>query len=184
MANTKNVTTVAHMFDQCTNARRILLGNQFDTKNVTDVSYMFNNCRVIRDINLGPYFDTRNVTDMSYMLCNCENLTYFDTGGSFYTYKVRDFSYMFYNIRVNDLHFNSRFAIKSNYPYLDDHEVPLATNMMHYALDPGAASRYRNVYMTRATYDWLRSAASGANWDNPGEGWGTVGLPQIVLPTD
>ena len=179
--NTVNVTDFSHMFDGCGHATNILLGNEFDTKKATDLSYMFNECRRLQEIDLGSKFDTRNVTDMSYMFCNCSSFTYMEVGEKFYTYKVRDFSYMFYNIGVHHLHFNSRFAIKSQYSYLEDHDVPVATNMMYNAL---SSSGRRAVYITSRTFNWLRDTANGANWNINHDGWGTTGLPQIVLPTD
>ena len=181
VANTKNVTTMAYMFDGCSAAKRILLGNQFDTKKVTTMTHMFNNCSSMTEFGPGQYFDTRNVTDMSYMFCNCSTLSSMDVGELFYTWKVQDFSYMFYNIGVHHLHFNSRFAIKSQYSYLEDHAVPVATNMMYNAL---SSSGRRAVYITANTFSWLRSSANGANWNINHDGWGTTSLPQTVVPTE
>ena len=184
VANTKNVTTVAHMFDSCLVATRILLGNEFNTRNVTDVSYMFNECRSLHKIDLGQYFDTRNVTDMSYMFCNCVSIRNYnggqlDVGELFYTWKVQHFDYMFYNVQAHYLHFNSRFSIKSQYPRLEDHEVPTSENMMYNAL---SSTGRRAIFITSNTWLWVNNARTGIT-TRP-DGWGTTGLPQIVEPRE
>ena len=185
VANTKNVTTVAHMFDSCLVATRILLGNEFNTRNVTDVSYMFNECRSLHKIDLGQYFDTRNVTDMSYMFCNCVSIRNYnggqlDVGELFYTWKVQHFDYMFYNIQVHHLHFNSRFSIKSQYPRLEDHEVPTSENMMYNAL---SSNGRHAIYITSNTWTWVNNVARTGITTGP-DGWGTTSLPQIVEPRE
>ncbi|MBR6269622.1 MAG: fimbrillin family protein [Bacteroidales bacterium] len=185
VANTKNVTTIAHIFDGCTSATRILLGNEFNTRNMTDVSYMFNECRNLQKISLGQYFDTRNVTDMSYMFCNCVSIRNYnggqlDVGELFYTWKVQHFDYMFYNVQAHYLHFNSRFSIKSQYPRLEDHDVPTAENMMYNAL---SGSGRRAIFITSNTWLWVNNATRTGINIQP-DGWGTTGLPQIVEPRE
>ena len=192
VANTKNVTTVAHMFDSCLVATRILLGNEFNTRNVTDVSYMFNECRSLHKIDLGQYFDTRNVTDMSYMFCNCVEFHrhgdgQLDVGELFYTWRVEHFDYMFYNCQAHYLHFNSRFSIKSEYPYLATEygiptTVPTATNMMYHALASPGTGR-RAIFITSNTWNWINNySRTGITPSH--DGWGTTGLPQIVVPRE
>ena len=190
VVNTKNVTTVAHMFDGCSAATRILLGNEFDTNNVTDVSYMFNECRSLQNINLGGSFNTKNVTDMSYMFCNCVSFHNYgdgqlDVGELFYTWKVEHFDYMFYNCQAHYLHFNSRFSIKSQYPYLETQygistDEPTAENMMYNALSP---SGRRAIFITSNTWRWVNNASRTGINVSP-DGWGTNSLPQIVVPTE
>ncbi|MCR4863982.1 MAG: DUF285 domain-containing protein [Bacteroidales bacterium] len=190
VANTKNVTTVAYMFDNCSSATRILLGDQFDTRNVTTTSHMFNECRSLQKISLGQYFDTRNVTDMSYMFCNCIAFHNYgggqlDVGELFYTWKVEHFDYMFYNCQAHYLHFNSRFSIKSQYPYLATQygiptTVPTAENMMYHAL---AGSGRCAIFITSNTWSWINNASRTGITNSP-DGWGTTGLPQIVVPLD
>lgn len=178
--NTVNVTDFSHMFDGCLRVRNIYLGNDFDTKKATDLSYMFNDCGRLENIDLGSKFDTRNVTDMSYMFCNCATFTTMEVGERFYTYKVRDFSHMFENIRVQWFHFNSRFAIKSQYNYLEDHDVPLATDMLKNSMNQ---SGRRAVFVSRNTWNWVNNASrTGINWTP--DGYGTTGLEQIVLPRE
>ena len=75
--NTKNVTNMKSMFENCGNkAMTVLdLNSNFYTTNVTDMSSMFKNCgyTAMTLMNLGTRFDTSNVTTMESMFENCGN---------------------------------------------------------------------------------------------------------------
>lgn len=176
VVKTLNVTNFSHMFDGCTSATRILLGNDFRTINATDVSYMFNNCSSLQGISLGQYFDTRNVKNMAYMFCNCSGFSQLDVGELFYTYQVEDFSHMFENISVSNLHFNSRFFIKSNPPL--NGTAPLATDMMKGVFGPSGAV----VFVTAKTWSWV-TVRSRTGYTGGGRA-GHLQLPEVVQPND
>ena len=91
--DTKNLTSTANMFSNCTNLLSVPL---FDTSNVENMSYMFNGCRSLVSVPLFdtsnvhnmvemfgycprlaslPLFDTSNVTDMTRAFGQCDSLT-------------------------------------------------------------------------------------------------------------
>ena len=118
--NTKKVTNMTGMFENCLSLKYLNLEN-FDTSNVTNMSYMFNKCKKLKEIkgmdkfntiNLTTTyamfqfcteiekidlsgFDTSNVTNMSYMFNKCKKLKEIKGLNSFITKNVKDMARMF-----------------------------------------------------------------------------------------
>ena len=90
--NTSNVTSMANMFNGCTNLANLDVSG-FNTKNVTNMQYMFRGCSSLTNLDVSG-FDTGNVTSMALMFSGCTNLTSLDVSG-FDTGKVTDMSDMF-----------------------------------------------------------------------------------------
>ena len=72
--DTKNVTTMQSMFNDCNKLTSLDVSN-FDTSSVTNMAYMFYNCYALTTLDLSN-FDTSSVTSMTYMFYNCNKLTY------------------------------------------------------------------------------------------------------------
>ena len=118
--NTKKVTNMTGMFENCLSLKYLNLEN-FDTSNVTNMSYMFNKCKKLKEIkgmnkfntiNLTTTyamfqfcteiekidlsgFDTSNVTNMSYMFNKCKKLKEIKGLNTFITKNVKDMARMF-----------------------------------------------------------------------------------------
>ena len=118
--NTKKVTNMTGMFENCPSLKYLNLEN-FDTSNVTNMSYMFNKCKKLKEIkgmnkfntiNLTTTyamfqfcteiekidlsgFDTSNVTNMSYMFNKCKKLKEIKGLNTFITKNVKDMARMF-----------------------------------------------------------------------------------------
>ncbi len=83
--NTSQVTTMAHMFDNCPLLTEIDL-LPLDTRNVTDMSYMFRGCSKLKRLDFSQFM-TGNLTNMEQMFSNCKKLYSLDLS-SVYTGKV------------------------------------------------------------------------------------------------
>ena len=90
--DTRNVTSMWLMFNECTNVESIDIGN-FDTSNVTDMNGMFAGCSSLSSLNLSS-FNTSAVTEMGWMFSLCPALTRLDLS-SFNTQNVTDMRRMF-----------------------------------------------------------------------------------------
>ena len=91
---TSEVTSMAHMFDNCTLLTGTLSVGLFDTSNVTDMSYMFSGCSNVDDIYLTG-LNTEQVTNMEWMFGRCKKLRSLDLG-TFDTRSVTSMSCMFH----------------------------------------------------------------------------------------
>ena len=91
--NTSEVTSMASMFNACSNLISVDLSH-FDTSKVTDMSFMFSNCSELRILDLLS-FNTVNVANMFDMFFGCSNLTTIIVGGGWNTEKVNTSNDMF-----------------------------------------------------------------------------------------
>ncbi len=74
--NTSSVTSMASLFNSCSNLTSVAL---FDTSSVTEMGGMFYHCSGLTSI---PLFDMSNVTSIMHLCVNCISLTFiplFDT---------------------------------------------------------------------------------------------------------
>lgn len=92
--NTSEVTTMATMFNGCSNLESVDL-SRFDTKNVENMAYMFYNCQSLTSLDVSN-FNTQNVTDMQNMFFQCSSLTELDVR-NFDVSKVGSMKNMFTN---------------------------------------------------------------------------------------
>ncbi len=90
--NTKDVTTMSHMFGICKSLTALDLST-FNTKKVKNMSYMFCFCGSLTTLNLMG-FNTSNVTDMTSMFWSCVSLKSLDLS-SFNTSNVKNMWCMF-----------------------------------------------------------------------------------------
>lgn len=88
MLNTGNITSMAGMFEGCTNLKSVPKMDT-NTSNVRSMSTMFYYCKNITSI---PLFNTSNVRNMEQMFVYCSSIT---TVPAFDTSKVTNMSYMF-----------------------------------------------------------------------------------------
>ena len=124
--DTRNVTNMESMFEQCSNLDTLDLSN-FNTENVTNMNSMFKQCSNLIFINVSS-FDTKNVTDMnsmfalydlketrpySYEMVTTEKLTCLDVS-NFNTQNVTDMMSMFWgcggltSLNINSFDFSNR----------------------------------------------------------------------------
>ncbi|MBR4462371.1 MAG: BspA family leucine-rich repeat surface protein [Erysipelotrichaceae bacterium] len=68
--DTSRVTSMAWMFDECPNLKKIRFSGKFDTKNVMNMCSMFYGCSSLTNLDLRS-FDTGKVTYMESMFDNC-----------------------------------------------------------------------------------------------------------------
>ena len=90
--DTRNVTTMAYMFNGCGSIKTLDLGG-FITNNVTNMAKMFNECSSLETLNLIG-FSTTEVSNMQYMFNSCNALTELDLS-SFNTGATLSMQYMF-----------------------------------------------------------------------------------------
>ena len=90
--NTKYVTNMGRMFEQCENLTDLDVSN-FDTQNVTNMENMFAGCINVKELDVSN-FDTSNVTNMGAMFNNCKSLTTLDVS-NFDTSRNTNMYYMF-----------------------------------------------------------------------------------------
>ena len=118
---TSEVTTMAEMFDGCSNLTNIHV-DDFETSKVTDMSNMFRNCISITDPLNVSGFDTHIVTNMSGMFEGCQDLTTIDVS-QFKTDKVTDMGnmfkncYMLTNLNVKDFNTSNVTNMQSMFEY-------------------------------------------------------------------
>ncbi len=96
---TRNVTTMESMFEECKNLTNLdLTNNKFNTSNVTTMANLFYGCSSLTNIDLThANFDTSKVTNMSRMFAFCNSLTSLDlTHSNFDTSNVTNMSEMFW----------------------------------------------------------------------------------------
>lgn len=112
--DTKNITTMKEMFNNCFNLTKIDLTG-WDTKNVTTMNKMFYCCMGLLEIDVSS-FDTSKVTDMSYMFYlrgtsapQCSKIVF---GDNFDTSKVTNMQSMFGATNLVDADF-SKFDFSS-----------------------------------------------------------------------
>ena len=108
--NTTNVTSMSHMFYDCSGLTSLNLSN-FNTAKVTSMMSMFYGCSGLTSLNLSN-FNTAKVTSMTNMFYGCSGLTSLNLS-NFNTAKVDDMGYMFsgcYRLTSLDL---SSFTITS-----------------------------------------------------------------------
>lgn len=74
--DTKNITDMSYMFDNCQNLREIDISN-FNTDKITSISYMFDNCMILKNIKLFK-IDTQNLRQMMQMFRDCRQITQID----------------------------------------------------------------------------------------------------------
>lgn len=91
--NTSNVTTMNHMFQNCSALKSINLSS-FDISNVTSMSYTFNGCSDLERLDLSN-FDTRNLTNVDSMFYNCSSLVSLNLSGCDFS-KVNSLMNTFY----------------------------------------------------------------------------------------
>ena len=91
--NTKKVTNMTGMFENCLSLKYLNLEN-FDTSNVTNMSYMFNKCKKLKEIKGMDKFNTINLTTTYAMFQFCTEIEKIDLSG-FDTSNVTNMSYMF-----------------------------------------------------------------------------------------
>jgi surface protein len=92
LAFTSNLTSMASMFNQCSQLNSLDLSS-FDTSSVTFMGSMFIFCDRLKELNLSS-FDTSNVRDMNAMFYGCYALTSLDLS-NFDTSNVTDMNAMF-----------------------------------------------------------------------------------------
>ncbi|MBQ8207054.1 MAG: BspA family leucine-rich repeat surface protein [Bacilli bacterium] len=122
--DTKDVTTMTNLFQNCRNLLSVDLSN-FDTGNVTSMSNMFSECKMLTSLNLSN-FNTSKVTNMTSMFYLCSSLSSLDIS-SFDMSKVTSVSGMFAlpikNTSLTDLKFGYNYGAgfsttqSSNYSY-------------------------------------------------------------------
>jgi len=94
--STKNVLNMTSMFEQA-NISSVNIKN-FDTRKVTGMAHMFNNCTALKSFANSYYFTTEQAKDTSYMFNNCHKLTGIgDLDLSFA--RTTDTSYMFHGCK-------------------------------------------------------------------------------------
>lgn len=96
--DTKNLTTMKYMFQNCTNLISLDLSG-WDVSNVTSMGSVFAGCTNLTSLNLDN-FDTSNVTSMGGMFNGCRGLTSLDVS-NFDTSNVTDMSSMFSYLTYN-----------------------------------------------------------------------------------
>ena len=90
--NTKNVTSMNHMFYRCSKLTSLNL-NDWDTGRVTDMNGMFESCSALKSLYISK-LNTKNVTDMRSMFAGCSSLTSLSIS-DFNTAKVEKMNHMF-----------------------------------------------------------------------------------------
>lgn len=90
--NTKDVTTMSHMFGICKSLTALDLSS-FNTTNVTTMFLMFSFCESLKTIDLSS-FNTSNVTNMSHVFWSCKSLASIDLS-SFNTSNVKNMEGIF-----------------------------------------------------------------------------------------
>ena len=90
--NTENVTSMASMFQNCSNITTLDLSS-FDTSLVEDMGWIFYGCSTLTTLDISS-FDTSNVTDMDRMFSGCGSLISIDVT-NFNTSQVTDMYGMF-----------------------------------------------------------------------------------------
>ena len=70
--DTRNVTDMSSMFENCNSLKLIPDISKWDTRNVTDMSSMFENCNSLKSLPDISNWDTRNVANMSFMFEGCD----------------------------------------------------------------------------------------------------------------
>ncbi len=175
-ADTRNVTDMYQMFQECTNLKSITFDKEkfitdnvedmcsmfafcenletldvshFNTENVKDMCGMFDYCKSLTAIDVSK-FDTENVCDMRLMFNNCSSLTTLDLS-SFNTENVTDMGEMFAgctNLTELDL---------TSFTFNED------TNYENIFLDLGknAASKPISVFVTAEGKAVLEEAETG-----------------------
>ena len=69
---TENVTSMQHLFGDCTSLASIAALSSFNTEKVTEMNAMFFHCRALQSINLSN-FNTGRVNNMESMFQGCSN---------------------------------------------------------------------------------------------------------------
>ncbi len=69
---TENVTSMQHLFGDCTSLASIAALSSFNTEKVTEMNAMFYHCRALQSINLSN-FNTGRVNNMESMFQGCSN---------------------------------------------------------------------------------------------------------------
>lgn len=93
--NTSTVENMNMMFNSCSSITSINFGSSFNTTKVTNMNGMFGGCKSLEAIDIANHIKTPEVTDMGNMFSHCEKLTELDLGENFNTSKVTNMSYMF-----------------------------------------------------------------------------------------
>ena len=100
--DTKNVTNVRSMFQNCSLPDGFTLGDKFDTQNVKYMGGMFQNCSLPDDFTLGDKFDTCNAVSTYSMFRGSRLPEGFTLGDKFDTSKSTNMIAMFENAVVAD----------------------------------------------------------------------------------
>ena len=93
--NTSEVTTMSHMFYNCSSLTSLDVSG-FNTAKVTDMSYMFESCGELTTLNLST-FNTAKVSNMREMFRDCSKLVTIYVLSSWTTTAVSSSSQMFKN---------------------------------------------------------------------------------------
>lgn len=100
-----SVTTVDHMFYNCSSLKSISFASSLNSTNVTTMAYMFYGCSELKSLNLNAWKVNR-LENVSYLLYNCSSLTTFTRNSSFGAY-LKYMQYMFYGCKsVTSLDFS------------------------------------------------------------------------------
>lgn len=124
--NTRDVTTMHQMFQDCSSLETIKFGDDFNTSKVENMLRMFKGCEKLKGLDLRNHFYTENVLTMQEMFQNCKSLKSLDVLG-FNTEKVSCMSSMFYGLEsITSLNLSSfNTEIVSDMGYMFD----LCTNL-------------------------------------------------------
>ena len=121
--DTRNVTNMKYMFENCSALESIVFGNNFDTSKVTTMYWMFRRCTKITSIAFGNNFNTAKVTNMASMFSACTSLTSLDLS-SFTLKEGVDISGLFYgdsnmkSIDIRNCEFNNVTTSWDTFYYL------------------------------------------------------------------
>ena len=72
-----SVTTLSHMFTNCSNLKTVDFGN-YTLEGVTDLSYIFDACTNLKDVTFSKDTSTLSLTNVEGMFSRCESLTNID----------------------------------------------------------------------------------------------------------
>jgi surface protein len=93
--DTKNVTNMNHLFNNCKLLQSLPDISVWNTSNVTDMNTMFSNCQSLLYLPDISKWDTSNVINMAYMFQSCPKLTQLPDIGKWNTDKVTNMKDMF-----------------------------------------------------------------------------------------
>ena len=187
--NTENVTTMEHMFADCTQLESLDLTN-FDTKAVRDsgMNSMFNNCSALSSLNIAS-FNTEGLTSLDEMFSNCHQLTRLDVS-HFNTKKVTSMRSMFYgcsSLTSLDVSGFDTKSVDSVYGMFAGCENLHSLDLRNFDLEKAAANSYGTAGMLSGLTK-LNTIALGEHsklyqtWFNTPGTWQNVGTGTETNP--